>query len=165
MRIVPLIIILLVLASCAANPRYRTGGQERLASIPQDSTDTTTNENLRLGKIMRSFLGKPYKGRSKYDPGLDCSKFTREVFKRYNGLQLPRTAAEQFKHGKEAARHRLVFGDLIFFNTNGRGISHVGIYTGDDQFIHVSSSRGVIVSSLKEKYWSKRYLGARHVLK
>lgn len=160
------IVILLLFVGCAAGPpRYKKGGQER----PGDISNTidqrlTTNDNIKLGQILQTYLGRPYKGRSKYDPGLDCSHFTQSVFKQFNGLRLPRTAAEQYQTGDQVHLRHLKYGDLVFFNTVGRDISHVGIYVGHRRFIHASTSRGVIISEMKEKYWADRYVGARRII-
>jgi len=114
---------------------------------------------------MRSFLGKPYAGTSRYEEGVDCSGFVQEVFRQFDrSIYLPRTVAEQVNQGFEVSRRSLAYGDLVFFNTVGARISHVGIYTGHNEFIHASSSQGVVISSLTENYWSKRFVTARRIL-
>ncbi|MEW6412160.1 MAG: C40 family peptidase [Candidatus Zixiibacteriota bacterium] len=157
---------LLLLVGCTANPRYRTGGEERLQQIEETlESKYTTNDYLRLGMILQDYLGKPYKGMSKYEEGVDCSHFTQSVFKKFDRtIELPRTAADQFKTGREIPYSLLYYGDLLFFRTEGRKISHVGIFVGDESFIHASSSNGVIISSLNEKYWAERFAGARRIL-
>ncbi len=162
-KIIPFL-ILLIIVGCKAHPRYRKGGEERPPQVEYVNDSITTNDNLRFGLILRSYLGKPYKGKSKYEEGLDCSHFTYSVFKKYAKLSLPRKAADQYKFGKEIHYKYIKYGDLVFFKTDGRTISHVGIYLSDNDFIHASSSRGVIISSLKEKYWADRYVGARRVI-
>ena len=146
------------------NPRYRSGGSEMPAQAKSEFSNRSTNSTIKLGRILQGYLGKPYAGSSRYDPGLDCSLFTGEVFNKFVKLKLPRTAKEQFKSGKQVQRGDLQFGDLVFFNTDGKKISHVGIYVGHDEFIHASSSNGIIISKLGEDYWSKRFLGARSIL-
>lgn len=160
-----LFILILSLTGCATHPRYRTGGYETRPEVKHLDGTPTTSENIKLGLIMQSYLGKPYKGKSKYEEGLDCSHFTSVVYQKYNGTALPRTSAEQYAQGKEVQYRLLRYGDLVFFKTVRNKVSHVGIYIGDHQFIHASSSNGVIVSSLDEKYWSERYAGARRYLK
>ena len=66
--------------------------------------------------------------------------------------------------GKKVAQSDLIAGDLVFFNTNGKGISHVGIYVGDGKFAHSSSSKGVTISALSDSYYAKRYVTARRVM-
>lgn len=162
-KIIP-ILILLIIAGCKAHPRYRKGGEERPAQVEYVSDKITTNDNIKLGLILQSYLGKPYKGKSKYEDGLDCSHFTYTVFKKYTRLDLPRKASDQFKSGQGIHFKNLKYGDLVFFKTDGKTISHVGIYLSDSDFIHASTSRGVIISSMKNKYWADRYKGARRII-
>jgi cell wall-associated NlpC family hydrolase len=78
---------------------------------------------------------------------------------------MPRTSKEQWTVGRSVSKAELQIGDLVFFaNTYTTGVSHLGIYVGDNQFIHASSSKGVIISSLDNTYWAPRYHGARRVL-
>lgn len=109
------------------------------------------------------FLGKPYRyGKASQHEGFDCSGLTMTVF-RLNGLELPRSAADQFNGGKPVARDALQSGDLVFFAT-GRSprISHVGIYSGQGQFIHAAAGDRVVrVSSISNSYFKSRYKGAR----
>lgn len=96
--------------------------------------------------------------------GIDCSAFTREVFRRSFNVELPRTANEQSGLGKKVGKDDLHFGDLVFFHTASYApVSHVGIYVGDGLFANASCSRGVTVSSLDSKYWAKRYLFAKRL--
>ena len=95
--------------------------------------------------------------------GIDCSAYTRAVFAQL-GVNLPRTAREQYRVGTPVARGDLQAGDLVFFNTIG-GISHVGIYLGDGEFADANSYHGrTIIESMTTSYWSTRYVGARRVL-
>jgi cell wall-associated NlpC family hydrolase len=108
------------------------------------------------------FLGVPYSfgGTSAY--GFDCSGYVQHVFA-LMGRSLPRTADAQFDAGKSFAGQPQV-GDLVFFHTYARGVSHVGIALGGDRFVHASSSHGVMVSTLHDSYWGARYLGAKRVV-
>ena len=95
----------------------------------------------------------------------DCSLLVWTAF-HAQGIDVPRTTREQFSVGTNVDRAALQPGDLVFFRTGkGPGVSHVGIATGDDRFIHTSTSQGVMYSALTEPYWSQRYLGARRVIK
>jgi cell wall-associated NlpC family hydrolase len=78
---------------------------------------------------------------------------------------LPRTSEAQFKIGRPVPDTRLRPGDLVFFQTSAQPISHVGVWLGENQFVHASSGKGVIVSSLAEPYYSKRFRGAKRVLR
>jgi cell wall-associated NlpC family hydrolase len=107
------------------------------------------------------FLGAPYVfgGTSGY--GFDCSGYVQHVFGMM-GISIPRTADAQYYAGNRI-NGRPLAGDLVFFQTYEAGPSHVGIYLGGGRFVHASSSRGVMISSLGESYWSARYIGAKRM--
>jgi len=111
----------------------------------------------------RGFIGLPYRwGGASVKKGFDCSGLTMTVY-RLNGLDLPRKASSQYKTGQPVARDELKKGDLVFFATNGDNrISHVGIYSGEDKFIH-APGRGKRIrrSSLDNDYYRKHYRGGR----
>lgn len=111
----------------------------------------------------RKLLGVPYRFGGETPTGFDCSGLVQYVFGK-NGKRLPRMADEQFKTGSAVELKKLEPGDLVFFSTYEPGASHCGIYLGEQQFIHASSSRGVMVSRLDDVYWKPRYVGARRVL-
>ena len=163
-QILTIIAALLLLSGCTSYPRYRTGGAEKPSKAEFKNIRFTTGKYVRLGLILQSYLGKPYAGSSKFDRGIDCSLFTRQVFRAYNRTDLPRSSRQQYEIGKEIPRRLIAYGDLVFFRTENNRISHVGISVGYDRFIHASTSRGVIISGLHEKYWSKRYAGAKRIL-
>lgn len=108
------------------------------------------------------FLGRPYRFGSE-GTAFDCSGFVRTVFARI-GIELPHSAREQFSLGERVGRQDLEPGDLVFFRTYRRTASHVGIYVGDDKFVHAATRGGQVqVDSLNEAYYARRYLGARRV--
>lgn len=109
------------------------------------------------------WLGVRYKNGGNSVTGIDCSAFTATVLSSYRGIQLPRTSREQYRFCKQVNKNDLQVGDLLFFRTRGRSISHVGIYLGNDKFVHASSSNGVMVSDRKESYFSTRYIGAGRI--
>ena len=160
-------VILIATTGCTPIARYKSGPvatpEEKPTKSDSPSAKYTSSDYRRLGLILRDYLGRPYRGASKYDPGLDCSRFTKEVFEKFARITLPRTAAQQFESGRPVHREQLFYGDLVFFNTDG-GISHVGIYVGNSEFIHSSSSSGIIISKMFEHYWGKRYVGGRRIL-
>ena len=121
-------------------------------------------ENKSLRGISERYLGVNYVFGGSSASGLDCSGFTSLVFKEF-GINLPRVSREQFVVGTPIERQQLREGDLVFFDTTGKGVSHVGIYLSDDEFIHAASNPGrVLKSKLSEKYYAQRYLGARRVI-
>jgi len=96
--------------------------------------------------------------------GFDCSGFVGYVFRESAGLILPRASREISRAGTPVAKDELKVGDLVFFNTMRKAFSHVGIYLGDDLFIHSPrSGQAVRVERLQERYWTKRYNGARRI--
>ncbi|NAW51537.1 CHAP domain-containing protein [Elizabethkingia argentiflava] len=117
-----------------------------------------------------TYLGTPYRLGGMTRKGIDCSAFVLSVYNEVTGMKLPRVAASQANEGESIAKNELQKGDLIFFARSGRGrISHVGIVEevlpdGEIKFIHASSSRGVMVSSLDDAYWRGRYRMAKRII-
>jgi len=123
-------------------------------------------DDLNKKKMEKSFdkyLGTPYKwGGTEPGKGVDCSGFTSGVYQD-QGIIIPRTSRMQYTVGDEVARDELQYGDLLFFDTLGKGVSHVGVYTQNDKMIHASSSKGVTEVPVGTDYWMKRYIGARRL--
>ena len=113
----------------------------------------------KLFDFIEDWLGTRYRYGGTDRKGIDCSAFTGRLLKDVYGLLLPRTARDQFHVTEMVANADLREGDLLFFNTRG-GISHVGVYLGNQYFVHSSTSLGVTINSLREDYYSKRFLGA-----
>lgn len=111
------------------------------------------------------FLGIPYlRGGNSAESGFDCSGFVRAIYKDTIGLILPRTAAEQAVATQNIDKTQLKPGDLVFFNTLKRSFSHVGIYMGDNKFIHSPrSGSSVRIEDMRIPYWNVRFDGARRV--
>ena len=122
-----------------------------------------------LLKDAQKYLGAPYKYAGNTYSGFDCSGLVTKVFDE-NNTQLPRRSEDQSNQGKPISINEAKPGDLVFFATSGGSrVSHVGIVhdignDGEVKFIHSSTSKGVIISSLNEKYWNNAYLFARRVL-
>jgi lipoprotein Spr len=95
--------------------------------------------------------------------GVDCSAFVQITFREQFGLDLPRTTAELHQTGVSIPHQQLKTGDLVLFNIDSR-TRHVGIYLGNNKFVHASTSKGVMISNLKDSYWKKRYKDGRRVL-
>lgn len=112
------------------------------------------------------FIGVKYRfGGTDAKQGLDCSGYVQLVFKNSIGLLLPRTAAEMSNVGESVQKNELKPGDLVFFNTMKRDFSHVGIYLGDNYFMHAPSTGAEVrVENMASDYWFKRFNGARRVL-
>lgn len=109
------------------------------------------------------YLGIPYVYGGTTTKGLDCSGFTSKVFSDL-GIKLNRTSSSQYEQGTAVAKDDLQVGDLLFFNTSGKGVSHVSIYTGDGKMIHSQTGKGVSYSDVNDPYyWGSRYIGAKRV--
>jgi hypothetical protein len=94
---------------------------------------------------------------------IDCSAFTQTILRNVYGVDVPRTANEQYDFSTRIDDSAIQEGDLVFFKS-GRSISHVGLYVGNYKFVHASTSGGVTISDLNDDYWSKKYAGAGRVL-
>ncbi len=134
--------------------------QKKLGKIKKLNGALTNREKL-LFEIVK-YLDTPYKYGGQSKKGIDCSAFTQQVYKKSLGVELPRTAREQYKVGKKVSE--LKFGDLVYFDTQ-KGVfpGHVGIYLGDSLFAHASSVQGVTITPLNNKYFKKRFVGARRI--
>lgn len=128
-------------------------------NIPSNGNGNVT----KITDTAKKLVGVPYKWGGVTPKGFDCSGLVWYVFSE-NSVSLPRTADVQYQAGKTVAKGNLQKGDLVFFTTYEPGPSHTGIYLENGNFIHASSSKGVMVSNLTENYWKGRYLGARRVV-
>ena len=111
-----------------------------------------------LEREARTWLGTNYKYGGDSKSGTDCSGLVMQVFLKVTAIKLPRNSADQQKFCRSVDRRKLAPGDLVFFSSSRNGrVSHVGLYIGGGDFIHASTSRGVIVSNLSEKYYTDHY--------
>ena len=119
-----------------------------------------------VAQFALGLIGVEYRyGGETPERGLDCSGLIRYVFQQVTGVTLPRTAKEQSKVGARVELADLRVGDLVFFNTRRFAFSHVGIYLGDDRFIHAPRrGREVEVTTLSASYWQKHFNGARRLV-
>lgn len=116
----------------------------------------------KLDSAVSSVAGTPYSYGGTTTKGFDCSGFTMYIFKQFD-INLPHQSGSQYQMGEAVEKDNLQPGDLVFFNTSGSGISHVGVYVGDNKFAHASTNKGVIVSGLGESYYANRYVGAKRI--
>jgi LysM repeat protein len=129
--------------------------------VEENVSPGITDRVIRVAKLM---LDLPYRFGGTSLTGIDCSGYVQKVFGFLN-LPLPRTAREQFARGMKIDKEELATGDLVFFQTYARFPSHVGIYLGDNKFIHASSGdRKVKIDSLDAPYFLRRYIGARRLV-
>jgi cell wall-associated NlpC family hydrolase len=163
---------------CASAAMAQSSSNDDLAAFMQDKglIGKLGDQVSAAGKVVSdkaselvvnamSFLGVPYKrGGNSFEQGLDCSGFVRLMYEQTVGLVLPRRSAEQAAATQPIDKSELQPGDLVFFNTLKSAFSHVGIYVGDNKFIHSPRSGGVIrVEDMRVSYWQQRFDGARRV--
>lgn len=182
-----LIVVTVLLSSCGSTSKvnsykkvgsnhssknnYNISSSKKSTSAPEYRSENkkyTTKDIESLLKTAKSFLGVPYKYGGTSNSGFDCSGLVMVSFDKL-GLKLPRNSSQQANHGNEIKISEARKGDLLFFNTSGNSISHVGIIdeikpTGEIKFIHSSTSKGVIISSLDENYWKTRFVKAVRLL-
>jgi len=151
----------LLIVSCAyadepivVPPPLQVSFVDRATATAQDAVDQAMD-----------LLGIRYRrGGSSPETGFDCSGFVSHVFREGLGLILPRSSKEMSKSGQEIGREELRPGDLVFFNTMRRTFSHVGIYLGDNQFVHAPRTGArVRIEDLRDGYWMKRFNGGRRI--
>jgi cell wall-associated NlpC family hydrolase len=145
------------------NPDTLRERQQDFTLYDQSNPRVTAQRSDIMAQII-DWIGTRYVFGGEDRGGIDCSAFTREVFQKAFGLELPRTAYMQSQLGDEVRKQDLQFGDLVFFRTARYApITHVGIYIGEGLFANAACSRGVTVASLSSKYWSEHYIGARRL--
>lgn len=149
-----LLLGLLLLAGCSSQPRYGS-------ALFHD--DPAFAKRQRILATAEGLLGAPYRPGGETPAGMDCSGLVQYAYGQA-GLRVPRTTRDLFQAGHRPAR--LQPADLLFFDINGGGVSHVGIYAGGDQMIHVSSSkRQVSKVSIDQPYWRRRLIGGLSLLR
>jgi cell wall-associated NlpC family hydrolase len=131
-----------------------------------DAATAAWHSTQALSSYALGLLGVRYKfGGSSPETGLDCSGLVQYVFQQVTGVTLPRTAREMSRMGDHVDVADLKPGDLVFFNTRRFAFSHVGIYLGENQFIHAPRrGRDVEVTTIDKRYWQKRFNGARRLV-
>lgn len=117
-----------------------------------------------LDKTVTAWLGTPYRYGGMSRAGIDCSGFVWVVYRELGDYSLPRSSEQMQRTGTRVAPARLRKGDLLLFRYQGKRADHVGIYLGDDSFVHASSKLGVVKSSLNDDYYRSRFIEARRIL-
>jgi len=135
-------------------------------TVPATEANPTSERMSQLVVAAMGALGVPYRrGGNDFDGGYDCSGFVRAVYEQNLGITLPRQAAQQAAVTRMIEPDALLPGDLVFFNTQRRAFSHVGIYVGDHKFIHSPRPGAVVrIEDMRIAYWSRRFDGARRVV-
>jgi len=146
-QIALIFLIVIALTSC--------GASKKAAAVAKVESE--------LEKQFQLYKGVPYKYGGTDRRGFDCSGFVGKVYKDGLKTQLPRTTKEIATMGRKVSKHRLKPGDLVFFRPS-RKYRHVGIYVGDNLFMHSSTSKGIMKSNLDNVYWKKKFRYAKRIL-
>ncbi len=134
--------------------------QFKYAMLMDVEAETVTNTPL--FNFIDDWYGTHYRMGGTTKKGIDCSAFSGTLLSSVYSLSVPRTAREQYNICEHIKKEDLMAGDLVFFNTTG-GVSHVGVYLDNNHFVHSCSSQGVMISSLDDSYFSKRFIGGGRV--
>ncbi|MRX73564.1 NlpC/P60 family protein [Bacillus lacus] len=130
------------------------------------SAKATVSWGQEVTSVGMLYVGTPFKWGGKTPKGFDASGYTSFIYRESAAnLHIPASSKAQYKLGRSVTKDALKEGDLVFFNTNGKDISFVGIYLGSNSFIASTSSKGVSVQKLNHPYWKKHYAGAKRILK
>ncbi|MCA0969516.1 NlpC/P60 family protein [Halobacillus litoralis] len=134
-----------------------------LLLVLMPAKDVFASTQSKLLEVSKQYIGVPYSFGGTTPHGFDCSGYTSYVYDQM-GISLPRTTLSQWSAGSSVSKSDLQVGDLVFFKGTYRsGISHVGIYIGDNNMISATSSRGIAIDSLSSSYWGPKYAGAKRV--
>lgn len=174
-RIVPAIALATLLSACSTTPAQTTARVEKhevnnhngflLQASQAEFEQMVKNVDVK-SRILDQYAdwkGVRYRMGGDTKRGIDCSAFVQRTFREQFGLDLPRSTYEQQDAGLKVSRNKLRPGDIVLFHSGSTG-RHVGIYLGNNNFVHASTSSGVMISSLNDSYWKHRYREARRVL-
>lgn len=168
MKLLILAFTCLLLGACSSAPDSNSAGKKNnTASVSSTQKNHNMQEDELLFYLLRKefsyWQGTPYRLGGNSKKGIDCSAFVKNVYHDSFNIALPRTTETQVKKGYLVYKDQLKTGDLVFFKT-GWSTRHVGIYIGNNEFIHASTSKGVITSKLDNVYWKKKYWQARRII-
>lgn len=160
-----------LLTGCASSPANKAKGAVKSKNTATEISIKKTQGNMQPSDLLYILLrseyvywqGTPYRLGGDSLQGVDCSSLIKKVFKSSFNITLPRTTSLQVQKGYSIKKNHLQVGDLVFFKT-GWKTRHVGIYMGENQFFHASTSKGVIISDLDNVYWNKHYWQSRRVI-
>ncbi|PKH24358.1 bifunctional murein DD-endopeptidase/murein LD-carboxypeptidase [Enterobacterales bacterium CwR94] len=174
-RAIPAVALAVMLSACtspgshqkqAENHAVNTQQNGFLLQASQDEFEKMVQNVDIKSRLMDQYAdwkGVRYRLGGTTKRGIDCSAFVQNTFREQFGLELPRSTSEQQDSGRSISRNKLRAGDLVMFRAGSTG-RHIGIYIGNDNFVHASTSSGVMISNLNDNYWKNRYRDARRVL-
>ena len=160
MRLILALLVLGVVAGCSSSPPRDRAWD----GIPDWASASSTQRDVVRRAL--GYVGVPYHyGGDSAETGFDCSGLVWRVYRQAAGVRLPRDTYGISRKGRAVASRALQPGDLVFFNTQRRPYSHVGIYVGKGRFVHAPSSGGVVrVASIGDRYWRQRFDGGRRIV-
>ena len=137
--------------------------QFKYAILMDLPVEELNNSNSKLLEFIEEWYGVPYHFGGSSKDGIDCSAFSGSLMATVFGVGLPRMAKDQYKVCRRISKIDLEEGDLVFFHTTRRGVSHVGVYLGNNKFVHASLNYGVTISDLGDGYYARKLIGAGRV--
>lgn len=154
-----IIVILFTLLACGKNKKSVVKAESSVAKKYAEILQVTPNQlkNTKLYQFIDDWYGVKYKYGGLTKSGVDCSGFTNLLYQNVYKKQLPRTTSELAEQINKVSKNKLVEGNLVFFNIEGKKNAHVGVYLINNKFVHASTSKGVIISSLENPYYKKAY--------
>ena len=160
-----LVVIVALLAGCATPPSKMAGPRPKVMLTERAFDEISTARTRELAFHALSHIGVPYRyGGASPENGFDCSGLVQYVYARGAGVALPRNTQRLSEAGAPVPTDALEPGDLVFFDTLRKPYSHVGIYLGDQRFIHAPTTGGrVELADMRDRYWQTRYNGARRI--
>ena len=153
------LLLLLILGGASCRSRKTVSTTHRTEK--KELGDLPVQKSLR--KEVELWLGTPYRYGGNTRKGVDCSGFVNAVYLSVYHIQLPRTSKDIYARCKKISRGDLREGDLVFFDYEGKGVSHVGLYLSNGQYVHASTSKGVVISDLDNAFSKKKYVGAGRI--
>ncbi|MAX69511.1 MAG: glycoside hydrolase [Flavobacteriaceae bacterium] len=168
-RLLPILLLVVISTSCKSKKSYSSKKRQAYSVKVENSSKKPSKDAESIVKFAKTFTGTRYKYGGTTKKGMDCSGLIYTSFKEHN-ISLPRSTSGLRSYGDWVDLKEVNVGDLVFFatNKNSRSVNHVGIVTdvrpGNVEFIHASTSRGVMISSIAEKYWYFAFVQARRVL-
>ena len=160
MKVCSTILLVLLIVSCGGNKKVTSTKKnnyivDKYANILK--TSKSEIKNIKLYSFIDNWYGTKYKYGGMSKNGVDCSGFTNVLYKSVYGKQLPRSTKQIVKTTNKVRKGNLKEGDLVFFNISKKKNSHVGVYLKNNRFVHASTSKGVMISSLENPYYKKTF--------
>lgn len=152
-----ILLLIALLMSTGCHSRKVRPERKPATAASADLKSLSIERDLR--REIQSWLGTPYRYGGNNSKGTDCSGFVQAVYQKVYGISLPRTSRDMYARSKKVKAANLREGDLVFFDESGKGVSHVGIYLGEGQYVHASSSKGVVLTPLNSAWSRQKWAG------